>query len=113
MKVTEFKIDGDPQVYKLAFDFNSLVDAETLTGLNLMRPLANLSQLTAGEIRGLLYAMLKPAHPQVLLSEAGDLFSRDMETVTGALAEVLGASGKEEEEAEAPTAPTVAETIAE
>lgn len=50
--------------------------------------------MTAVQLRGLVYACLKHAHPQVLLIEAGALLSRDSITVTGALAKVLGADDK-------------------
>lgn len=91
----EFKVDGidpasDPQQsYKLTFDFNEICDAETATGFNLWAPLRNLSAMSAGQVRGLLFALLKTAHPQVTLKEAGALLTCDMLNVSDALWAVL------------------------
>lgn len=93
MEFTEFTIEGDPQVYKLAFDVNEICEAEMATGCNLLRPLGGLRYATAVDLRALTYAMLKPAHPLVLLKEAGDLLSRDIATVTAAITEALGVDG--------------------
>lgn len=91
LQFTEFTIEGDKEVYKLAFDFNEICEAETVTSCNLLRVLGALGRATATEVRALLYAMLKPAHPLVLLKEAGELLSKDMGAVTGAISQALGA----------------------
>jgi hypothetical protein len=85
----EFTFENDPQVYKLAYDFNILCDIETATGLNLMGAFLGYGAVTANQTRALLYACLKKAHPVVLLNEAGELLSRDMGTVLRALAKTI------------------------
>ncbi len=82
-----FQLEGD-QVYSLSFDFNQICEAETVARCNLMTALAG-GGITALQTRALLYACLKTAHPQVLLSEAGWLLSQDMPKVLAALAQVL------------------------
>ncbi|HXI88453.1 MAG TPA: hypothetical protein VNH18_14675 [Bryobacteraceae bacterium] len=100
--VVSFTLEDDPQIYKLTYDFNAICDAEAVTGCNLLQAQIRLKNLSATEVRGLLYACLKPAYPAVLLSEAGDLLSRDLETVSGALAEALGIVKSENIPDEAP-----------
>lgn len=93
-KVT-FTLEGDPQEYTLCYDFNQICDAEAVAGANLLNAVANKHSMNAVQMRGLLYACLKTAHPDVLLKEAGTLLSRDSKTVTKALATVLGAEDEE------------------
>jgi hypothetical protein len=85
----EFTIENDPQVYKLAYDFNHMCDTELATGTNLMEPFLGRSAMNANQVRGLLTACLKKAHPAVLLIEAGELLSRDLDTVLQALAKTI------------------------
>lgn len=94
-----FKIADDPQEYKLCYDFNQLVDAEELTGCNLLAAFMG-GGLNAKAFRALLYACLKTAHPHVLLSEAGDLMSKDRATVMAAVGKVLGGEISEPEQPE-------------
>jgi hypothetical protein len=89
-KVT-FTLEGDPVAYTLMYDFNEIAEAEGVTGANLLQAISDMRNMTAVQMRGLLYASLKRAHPQVLLVEAGTLLSRDSVTVTKALAKLLGA----------------------
>ncbi len=89
-KVT-FTLPNDPQEYTLTYSFNEICDAEAVTGVNLLHAAVNVSQMNAVQMRGLLYACLKTAHPEVLIKEAGLLLSRDSQIVTAALAKVLGA----------------------
>jgi len=93
----EFSIDpsgidsaSDPQdSYRLTFDYNEICDAEVVTGLNLLWALRNLDATSAGQMRGLVYALLKSAHPEVLLSEAGALLAADSASVINAVRKVL------------------------
>ena len=111
-KVT-FHLENDPQTYVLEYNFNELAEAESVAQTNLLQAVSDLRTMTAVQMRGLLYACLRTAHPQVLLREAGDLLSKDSPTVSKALALVMGASEAEEEDqkegpaAAAPTAPIV------
>jgi hypothetical protein len=82
-----FTFEGDPVEYKLCYDFNEIVNAEEVCGCNLLAAMGG--GMSARAFRGLLYACLKTAHPQVLLSEAGDLMSRDREKVMKALGQVI------------------------
>lgn len=93
-KLTELKIDG--VTHQLGFNFNDLVDAESVTGCNLMQALERAtSDLTATQLRALLYTMLvppktAPPDPQELLRFVGDLLRVDTVTsVRCAIAEAL------------------------
>jgi hypothetical protein len=90
-----FSIEGDPQVYTLTFDFNQICEAEKETGINLLKPLAG-AGISATETRALLYALLKPAHPLVLLAEAGELLNKDLPTVLSELGAMLKAAQQEQ-----------------
>lgn len=96
---TEFRLTDidDPITYRLKFDFNELAFAEELTGLNLLRPLNDLANISGRETRAILYALLKSAEPQVLLTEAGNLLTRDSDTVTRAILIALGVPVRPEE----------------
>ncbi len=83
-----FNLDGDHVDYKLHFDFNEICNAEEVTGCNLGSAMVS-GNFTGKQLRGLLYAFLKTAHPQVLLSEAGDLLSRDLPTTMSAFWSVV------------------------
>jgi hypothetical protein len=89
VKFVEFSLDGDPQVYKLAYDFNHLCDTEEAIDCNLMDPFLGHTPMNARQTRGILFACLKTAHPLVLLSEAGNLLSRDQATVLRALGKAI------------------------
>ena len=110
IEFTEFTLDGDPQVYRLAYDFNAICDAEAETQVNLLqfinavgRPVFVL--LTAMQYRAMLYALLKPGHPQVLLKEAGELLSSDTSGVTAAMMRALGAEEEGKPAAKDPPPP--------
>lgn len=94
---TDVKLEKDPITYRLMYDANEIVDAETLTGLNLLHALRNLNAVSMGQLRGLLYALLKTGHPTVELKEAGELLCRpDAKTVTDAIWKVLGVKSEDE-----------------
>lgn len=98
--------DGKNNLLKLAFDFNEIVDAEALSGCNLFYAIANPTRMTAAQLRGLVYACLKPATydekkktaSQLTMQEAGDLISLDLKAVTTALAKCLAGDATEEVE---------------
>lgn len=98
-----FSIESDPHPYVLEYDFNFLCDAEVISGCNLMQAIAG-GQITAGQTRGMLYAFLKKANPDLLLSDAGALLSRDLAGTLKAITDVLDtarASDEEESQEEA------------
>jgi hypothetical protein len=83
-KVIEFKIPGDTKslTYKMEFDFNALVRAENLTGLNLMA----LSQgMSAGQTRAHVFAAMAKHHPEASIEDAGMLLTAGKEAVLDAL----------------------------
>jgi len=61
--------------YLLVYDFNSICDAESVAGCNLLDAIQHMGGMSAVEFRGLLYAALKPNHPEMTIGAAGDLFS--------------------------------------
>lgn len=73
--------------FQLCFDVNKVADVEAETGLNLLLPL--LGRMTTAEVRALVCAFLRTSQPLVTLKEAGDLLTRDFDTVSGALNEVF------------------------
>ena len=88
MKTSTLTIDD--KKYLLAYDFNSIAEAEPVAGCNLLAALENLNAITAAQLRGLLYAamVVTPPDPAPTLAQAGDLIRLDtIETVTLALAE--------------------------
>lgn len=92
-----YSIAGKEQKgFRLTFDFNELCDAETVTGFNLLSPLKNLAAMSAGQMRGIAFSLLKTAHPKITLKEAGDLLSKDGPAVTAAVYKALDAESGED-----------------
>jgi hypothetical protein len=88
-KFVDCHIGGRP--YRMGFDFNVLVDAEKATGENLLEGAARLGAgSSGGQLRGLVYAVLKPHNPRVTLEEAGGLLTKDMPAVMDSLAALFG-----------------------
>jgi hypothetical protein len=78
----------DEQTYKLCYSFNSLAIAEKNAGCNLLRGIESLQDLSAIQLRGLLYAALLVAHPDITIEQAAHLIRIDtLGPVTLALAE--------------------------
>ena len=73
--------------YFLVFDFNAIVAAEQLTGMNLLTSL-DFSQLSATTLRALLYAALLRVQPDMTLEAAGSLLR------IGTVAKVMKALGE-------------------
>lgn len=91
IKFAQLAIDG--QTYQLAYSFNSIAVAEQVGGFNLLAGLENLKELTAGQLRGLLYAALILAQPDVTIEQAASLIRLDTLTaVTAALVEAYSLS---------------------
>lgn len=86
----KFTLPDDPQEYTLTYDFNEMCDAEPIVGMNLLTPIAGADLLSTRDVRGLLYALLKKAHPMVLLPEAGELMTKNLPVVTNKVIEMLG-----------------------
>jgi hypothetical protein len=77
VRFSTVEIDG--KTYSLAYDFNAIATAEATAGINLFEGIANLvSGLNAAQFRGLLYAALLKAHPDITLNQVGDLIRVDM-----------------------------------
>ena|SRR3569832_908390 len=82
------KLEVDGKAYKLCYSFNSIAVAESVAGCNLLKGLESLTDLTAVQLRGLLYAALSVAHPDLTVEDAGTLVRLDtIGSITTALAE--------------------------
>lgn len=102
-------MDLEKLLETLRFDFNAFAEAEEATGQNLMAAIAAWPALNCQQMRALLYALLRPAHPKVLVGEAGGLITQDLNRVWRALREALvKAELLEVEEPAADIAPVVA-----
>jgi len=96
------------RTYRLAYSFNAIAEAEHLAGCNLLGGLENLENLTAIQLRGLLYAALVVAHPTIpdgdgqrplTVEDAGLLVRLDtIGPITGALAEAYRLSMPEKKQ---------------
>lgn len=71
------EIDG--VTWRLRYDFNAIAEAEAATGQNLLlgMSVAIINAMTAATIRALLFAALRPLHPQATLLDAGALIRLD------------------------------------
>lgn len=67
-------LELDGKKYFLVFDFNAVVIAESLTGLNLLNAL-DLRNLSASSTRALLYAALLKVQPDLTLEAVGNLIT--------------------------------------
>ena len=96
IRYAKLKIEGE--TYSLAFDFNALATAESMTGLNLMQALRSLDDLSVSQLRALLYAALLKAQ-RITVQEAGEILNlRNIPAVTRAIGEALKNSLPEESE---------------
>jgi hypothetical protein len=78
----------DEKEYKLAYSFNAIAVAERTAGCNLLSGLENLSDLSALQLRGLLFAALSIAHPTITIEGAGRMIRLDtIAPITTSLAE--------------------------
>jgi hypothetical protein len=88
----KFSFEGEPAEYALELDFNELADAEPIVGCNLLLAIRRWPNLSCQEMRGLLYAMSRPAHPKVALADAGALCTHNLRVVMAAIRQVLVAA---------------------
>lgn len=69
------EIEG--QKYSLVYDYNAIAEAEAVCGgqVNLLHGISALflNTMSALQLRGILYAALKPLQPDITLAEAGAL----------------------------------------
>src|SRR5580692_7793353 len=94
MKTSKLSIDNKELL--LAYDFNAIADAEESAGCNLLAALENLTNITATQLRGLLYAAIV-SEPRLTLREAGDLVRvNTISVVTNALADAYNLTLAEE-----------------
>lgn len=89
------EIEG--QKYQLVYDYNAIADAETVCGgqVNLLHGVSAmfLNTMSALQLRGLLYAALKPLQPDLTLSEAGALIKiHTMPAIMSAISEAWALS---------------------
>lgn len=88
-KYVDLELDGRP--YRLALDFNAMVEAEKASGENLLQGAFRLGPgASAAQVRGLLYALLKPWNPKVTLADAGELLTKNMVGTMRAMSLVFG-----------------------
>lgn len=65
----ELQVDGE--IYHLSYDFNAIVQAEKVTGINLFAAL--IGDISAISLRGLLWSALLKDQPDMTIEEAGSL----------------------------------------
>lgn len=75
VKFAKMALDGREWLF--SFDFNAIAIAEAHTATNLFRALSHLGDLSAAQFRGLLYAALLKAHPELTVEQAGSLIRID------------------------------------
>lgn len=77
VKFWPLELDG--KTYKLSYDFNAIAEAEKLAGCNLLMGMGAMliSYTTAQQMRGLLYAAVRKAHPKMTIEECGQLIRID------------------------------------
>jgi hypothetical protein len=105
IKFATLTLDG--REYRLAYSFNAIAEAERAAGCNLLAGLENLSDLTALQLRGLLYGALMVSNPDITIEQAGAMIRLDtLDPVTAALAEAYGLSMPEDKKIPTPAAPS-------
>jgi hypothetical protein len=77
VRFASLEVDGVE--YRLAYDYNAIVEAEAAARINLLEGMAKilLNGMDAAHLRGLLYAALRKAHSEITLDQAGDLIRID------------------------------------
>lgn len=106
MQFADLTVDGE--TYKLVYDYNAIAEAEAVTRTNLLTGLENLTELTAAQLRGLLYAALAVAHPDITVRNAGKMIRLDtLPTITKALATAYNLSMPEPKSENPTDAPQV------
>jgi hypothetical protein len=88
-------IELSGSTWKLAYDFNAIAEAESITGCNLLQGVGGvlLHTMTATQFRGLFYAALRRAHPEITIHQAGLLMTiENMADIREALLKAYGVS---------------------
>ncbi len=79
----------------LTFTFNTIIDFEEATGVNLMQA-GGFSGRSPKDVRALVWALARPEHPDLTESDVGaKLGLGDLATVMTALADLMGSEAKE------------------
>ncbi len=108
VKYAKLTLDGETY-YSLCFSFNAIAIAEQEAGVNLLKALDNLEDLSAAQFRGLLYAALTKAHPDMTLDDAGELVRLDtIPVISRALGQAYLNSLPERKQDENPPEPSEA-----
>lgn len=81
--------NGEKVAFRLAYDYDLIVDAESATGYNLLQALTNPDRMSAGQMRAMAFGLLKNAHPEVTVKEVGQLLTADSESVMDAVLQAL------------------------
>jgi hypothetical protein len=68
------KLELSGEEYSLVFDFNAIATAEQVAKVNLLESFY-FQNMTAAQFRGMFYAALRKAHPEISLQQAGDLIT--------------------------------------
>lgn len=75
LQFADLEIDG--KIYKLAYSFQAIAEAEHLADCNLLDGLFSLQELTARQLRGLFHAALSMAQPKMTIEESTALIRLD------------------------------------
>jgi len=103
IQFSTLEINGE--TYKLAYSFNAIAIAESVSGANLLEGLRNLTNLTASQLRGLFYAALSVADPKITIEQAGALIAVDAtHSITDAIVEAYILSMPKKKEPDPPPA---------
>jgi hypothetical protein len=106
VRYTPLEIDGS--TYRLAYDFNAIAQVEQSQGVNLLKNFM-VSELNASSLRGILYAGLLKAHPEMTMEDAGRLIHpRNINSILETVVRAYEASMPEKKEAAAGEALAVA-----
>jgi hypothetical protein len=90
-KTAVLELDG--KQHRLVYDFNAICAAESVAGCNLLHALENLGDLTGMQLRGLLYAAMKPFSADVTIEEVSVMIRLDaIGAITKSLAEAYALS---------------------
>jgi hypothetical protein len=99
------KLELDGETYRLAYSFNAIATAEHVAECNLLSGLESLNDMSALQLRGLLYAAMSVADPKVTIHQAGALIRLDtLVPITNAIAEAYRLSMPEKKQ-DPPQAP--------
>jgi hypothetical protein len=85
--------------YKIEYDYNAMCDIEDLCGMGIQMIALNESRLGLGAIRAFLKAGLAKHHPEISVTQAGELLQgelkagRNFKNLTNQLMEAMKQSG--------------------